>query len=536
MPNDVQTAYLDLLHQDYPAFDWRNDVYTLRGMREDVLKFRQPGISTLWLILYFIDTINNPLTETVIYAHDGEGTEKLFQIVHRLYTHLPKHKKRPIKYSSKKELVFSDIDSGLYVGVVGGKTLGRGGTTNNCHESERAWSDNFAELEVGLFQAVPADGNITRETTANGLNEYFQERQEVRAGRSVFKPRFFAAYQHAEYKMPVPSNFVRTQEEDALIMAYGDKGLDNGFLVWRRSKMSESAAMQEKFDQEFPVSEEVAFLTSGNNYFNRKRLNEMLQQLEENSPEAIDDLVFDPTNLPYLRKLYDEGKFVVWEMPEPDHVYIVSADPAGGLNTNGDSDYCSSDILDADTMEQVAVLHGRWEPHQFGKMLAELGWMYGEALVGVLRMNHGHAVLDALLQTEHYPPQKGNGFSGVYFFDPAQITAQTKHPDTRTRQAGWPENMMTKPYMLDKLAEAILMEPGLRVNSRDSLREMLTYIHLPGGAAGGEKGSHDDRVSSLALAAALRSLRFERTTRNRQHIEPVEPKIRYGRQERFERR
>src|ERR1700690_1614059 len=61
-PNDVQTINLDLLHDTYPARVWRNGIYTLRGASEDCLKARQQGFSTQWLALYFLDTINNPLT------------------------------------------------------------------------------------------------------------------------------------------------------------------------------------------------------------------------------------------------------------------------------------------------------------------------------------------------------------------------------------------------------------------------------------------------------------------------------------------
>src|SRR5215471_21608718 len=59
-PNDVQETYLDLLAAEYEEFDWKNGVYRLRGAREDVLKARQQGLSTLWLALFFLDTVNNP--------------------------------------------------------------------------------------------------------------------------------------------------------------------------------------------------------------------------------------------------------------------------------------------------------------------------------------------------------------------------------------------------------------------------------------------------------------------------------------------
>ena len=132
-PNAVQVKYLDMLADENPEFRWREGVYSLRGIREDVLKARQQGMSTLWLALYFLDTINTPMTQTLILAHDAPTTEKLFKIVHRFYEHLPAHLKRPKKYSNRREIEFSDIDSIISVGTAGSAGVGRGGTVNNVH-------------------------------------------------------------------------------------------------------------------------------------------------------------------------------------------------------------------------------------------------------------------------------------------------------------------------------------------------------------------------------------------------------------------
>jgi hypothetical protein len=222
-------------------------------------------------------------------------------------------------------------------------------------------------------------------------------------------------------------------------------------------------------------------------------------------------------------------QLTVYSPPRRDHTYIVTCDPAEGLTASGDRDYCSTDVFDADTWEQVAHLHGRFEPHIMGAMLAELGCAYNIALIGVLRNNHGHAVLDALLHVAHnclggktYPRQLGHGCTGVFYMDEKWVFSMVKSSDPKTILPGYPENVKTKPLMLDKLAKGIDAQPGLILRYPQTISEMFSYVHLEGGGSGGEDGCHDDCVSSVALGALLLSLRYERGARVVEHErEPI---------------
>lgn len=520
-PNEVQTAYLDMLTETYEGFDWRRGKYSLKECREDILKARQQGLSTLWLALFFLDTVNNPMTQTIILTDNGERSETLFRIIHRFYEHLPRQKKRPKKYSTKKEIEFSDIDSLIAVGTAGTAAVGRGGTVNNALLSERAYWNNGDEVETGLLESVPMSGNVVRETTANGYGDYYDERQREHNGESIFRARFFGWNLHSEYQMEA-GGFTPTEEERHLQEVYR---LSNEQLAWRRFKVK---TLKEKFMQEYPINELEAFLSSGNPYFDRALISEINTELQkpEYNPRHI---VLSAETLPKLRRAMSDKLFEVYEYPQEGHDYIVTGDPMGGIDTDGTHDYCSADVIDAMTWEQVAHLRGRWEPHEFGLMLAELGAMYDMALVVVLRANHGFATIDALRFTARYPDQRGNGSSGLFYYDETFISGKANQTDARTRQAGWPENSMTKPFMLDKLAEAITIQPGLKIRSRRTVAEMLTYVKLPGGKAGGEGKSNDDCVSSLAVGAACLFMKFERRKRSSE-LKPREPVAPLGRQ------
>lgn len=512
VPNEVQTRYLDILTEEYKplcGFDWRNGIYTLRGIREDVLKARQQGMSTLWLALYFLDTINTPLTESHVYAHDGETTEKLFRVVHRFYDNLPPDKRRPRKFSNRREIVFADTESGIFVGMVGGSALGRGGTVNNAHLSERAWNDNYAELEVGLLQAIPEAGNVTRETTANGFNEYYEERQRGHSRDSRFVPRFFGWPLHKEYRIiggGVPVSDY-TAEETTLAETYN---LDAEQLAWRREKMKD---LKEKFPQEYPLTEREAFLSSGNPVFDRNLLDSMEKRLEGVKPLPQPSLSYINKEgkrviFPRLRAVFAAGELSVWEEPAGDACYLVTADPASGADKDGNLDYCSASVWAFSLhrpLEQVAHLYGRWEPNEFAWLCAELGYWYFDAMICPLRLNHGESMWNTLVHQVEYPQNRGNGWGGLYYHDPTDISEKATPIPPDNRLPGFPEGGGGKSFAVGCAQEYISEEIAV-LNSPTTVTQCFQYVYLPGGKMGGEAG-HDDAVSDFYCAAAIHKLR-----------------------------
>jgi hypothetical protein len=163
-------------------------------------------------------------------------------------------------------------------------------------------------------------------------------------------------------------------------------------------------------------------------------------------------------------------------------------------------------VFDAETWEQVAHLHGKWDTHEWGLMLAELGFWYNTALLGIERNNHGHAVINAALHTAKYPPTHSKGgCHGLYFHQEYDEVKKTS-----SQRPGWPTTVKTKYFALDGLASS-LDERSLKLRSRHTVSELLTFVKLPGGKAGGEGKCHDDAVTSCAIADALLKLRPRRS-------------------------
>lgn len=492
IPNEVQEIFLEQIeYMDYGKLEGRRDI---------ILKARQLGFSTLLLALLYCDTVNNPHTYTVVMAQDQQSTERLFQVVKRYHDNCPPHKKIQAKYESKRELYWPSIDSYFFVGTAGSKEkFGRGGTINNVHGSEVAFWDNAEDIVAGLLETVPASGNIFLETTANGVGNFFyEEYTNAEKGLNEFSNHFFPWFYSSEYRIPASTPLELSDREKLLVDKYN---LDDEQIAWYRLK---GLRLKELLVQEHPSSAEEAFVSSGMGFFNHEHIMDMYKVVRHSENVQVPAKYFNLRAVPQSEiteeQLVMRGaknqELIIYKKPVPGRNYVIGADPAEGIRETGDHDYCSAHVMDYETWEEVAHLHGRWEPNEFGTLLAELGRWYNFALLAVERNNHGHSVINTLLNVEGYD-RKYTEFGGLYYYEEYDGTTKKKFA-----RPGWPENMKTKTQLLNMLAAAI-EEKTASVNSKDTLDELRMYSKLPGGKFGPEGNNHDDRVISLALCIML---------------------------------
>jgi len=400
-------------------------------------------------------------------------------MIQLFYDNLPDHKKPFAKYASKRMYHWPSVNSYYSVGTAGAKSYGRGGTINNVHFSEVAFAECADKVASALLQAVPMDGNVFEESTANGLGNYFHEEWESSGnGDSVFRRHFTAWFENPEYRVDVPYGFKRTPEEQVRADRYV---LDDGQLAWYRIKAKE---LKEEVKQEYPENAEEAFLASGHPYFDRKNL---VAQIERCSP------TIDIPKTDRLKKISLTQGLNLYMAPIEGKTYVISADTAEGLTDKGDHDYDSASVWDAETWEQVAHLHGRWDTHEFGLLLAELGFWFNKALLVIERNNHGHAVINAAMHSGNYPPMSPGECSGLYYHEDYDA-----HTQVKSRKPGWPTTPKTKYFALDGLASSLLNN-DIKINSPEMIAEMVRYVKLPGNKSGGESGAHDDRVIDAAI-------------------------------------
>lgn len=266
--NSVQLELLDLFVEHMQKYG---------SCRFIILKARQMGLSTFITALIYWWTIFHKGTKSLVLTHLDSATKELFEMTRRFHKYCPDEFKPKSSQDSTNELVFADIECAFKTATAGSKNVGHGSTYQCLHWSEVSRSKNQDEMISGVMQTVPkGDGTmIFLESTANGVNEYFHQAwQEAIRGENEYTPIFFAWTRMQEYRLsPIGLEF--SQDERAYQELYG---IDDEQLAWRQAKMREFKGAPEErlalFQEQYPITPEEAFRSSGNSFIRKKAVAE----------------------------------------------------------------------------------------------------------------------------------------------------------------------------------------------------------------------------------------------------------------------
>jgi len=214
----------------------------------------------------------------------------------------------------------------------------------------------------------------------------------------------------------------------------------------------------------------------------------------EAAPESVTVLPDESSGSPIS---VAPARLFVWKRPDPDRAYAIGADVGEGLAGGDASCAC---VLDRETGEQVAELHGRIPPDRFGHLLDALGRYYGLAMLAVERNNHGHSTLNTLRHACRYPR--------LYYHVRYDRTGNS------APMLGWPTDQATKPILVDDLAAAIA-GGHLIVHSSGLVDEGFTFVTTDSGSQEAQEGKHDDRVIAAGIAWQARKRGVSRGTSER---------------------
>lgn len=507
-PNTVQAHYLDSLAAHYgfdPAKPWE-----LRGAREDIVKARQQGFSTFWLALYYTILYNSEYSQTVIITNHAKSTEMLWGRVQMFEEELRENcpeKARPIKYSSRRELMFSDTGSSLFIGTAGQDDLTRSGTITNAHLTEiPSWEVEPGKVLTPLLGTLPEWGNLTFESTAGGLgphyDAYVSHRDDPATG---YRAIFYGWDWTPEYTAPVPSDFQRTTEEAGLIAHRTGEPLTDGQLVWRRRRWAEYRAQGREHEaaQEFPLTDDEAFLSSVTNAFFADKLSAFLIRLHAywSATGPNGDLLRPPIDRIKPGDGQLCGTLEVYEQFDPDDAFVIGADVAKGVvkGIKGERrDYSTFDVVSRKTWRHVASYWGRegCPPDAFGGDLATIGGVFNDALIIVEANNHGILTLDELVKRQKYP--------NVYYRKVNQLSEEGVLIEND--EAGFDTNEGSKAaaygYLRRMISQCAAGYGKLFLRGPRAIKELANLGNLPGGKIGALAG-HDDHGTSLALCAVV---------------------------------
>lgn len=196
-----------------------------------------------------------------------------------------------------------------------------------------------------------------------------------------------------------------------------------------------------------------------------------------------------------------DGNLRLWKAPEPGVTYVASVDTAAGL-IKGDASCCSILKCTSDnfgvSLELVAQYHARINPLEYADILVPLACWYNEALL-VIELTGGLGRASMLRVREH-------GYWNLYR-EQKDMAMVEGGP---TARLGVETNTSTKPFMVAALQQYIRDE-RIIIPCDATIGELVAFEQVKTGSGGsalavpkyqGAKGSHDDRVMSLAIACA----------------------------------
>jgi hypothetical protein len=462
--------------------------YRNRTSRDDILKARKEGFSSLILALLTVKFLFLENINCVCISHEDDSTQRLLNRVKSYIDNLT-YKGEQIEVDisdrSRKRLKYARRNNTFYIGTAGSRAFGRGDDIHFLHVSEVAFWDNASNILTGLLNAVPDNLEktyIVKESTANGFGTFHHaEWQNEKAGKSIFKPHFFGWNEDPTNTMLVPEDFVPTAEEQKIKTKYQLSGEQ---LSWRRYKISsmqgdprKNLTKDDLFKQEFPITPEEAFISTGKPAFEMSTIS-WYKEVHAKSATLIGNLhgwrppIFIP---------HSDGFLSIWEEPKPEEVYVIGADVAK------DGDYSYACVIKRSTFEQVAEWHAHAEEFEFASVLHRLGIYYNEALLGIEKNNQGVAVVnkvDELGYTNQYRRRSLDSISGKVYDD-----------------LGWRTDTGTRPKLIMDFQQATSNRQFI-IRSELLLDQMRTFIRTTSKTEAAPN-CYDDAVIGAGIAIQM---------------------------------
>lgn len=477
--------------------------------RHVILKSRQLGFTT-FIDLYILDEILfSTNKEGIIIAHKLEDATAIFDkkidfAIRNMAEDVKGAFFRLNRNSSRKIQV--TIDYGKEQGATSSIAVsvsGRSGTYHYVHISEFAkmcvmFPKRAEEVETGTFPAVPFDGFIFIESTAEGMAgrfyEMFHESWEVRdkltplLSQVQFVPHFYNwQYDDMEMKKiyePIPTNQMEEceipWEEYKQENNLSDIEITYYYMKWLQLGGKSGTEAIKKLKQEYPTTPEEAFLSTGQTYFPTAKVAALLTQVK---PGTRGELVDDGNGGIKFHQI-STGSFEMFAEPEVGTRYIVGGDTAEGL-AHGDAQVLY--VISHKTEECVGLYRSQVPPDELVTEAYKLGKFYNWALLGIEVNKDGLWVNDGLEKM---------GYINLYYrkvFD--DITQKI------TKYFGWKTTGATRPFALASLKAVFLRKnSGFPVAL---LKEMFTFIRNAKGKAEAMAGKHDDVVMAASIGYSI---------------------------------
>jgi hypothetical protein len=482
-------------------------------VRVYVLKSRQIGLTTMTANRNFVKIWANNNRRAVTIAHLDKRASEILGKLKFAYSKLPAFLRFELSQDSKHELGFADFNSKMYIAsaaTIKSIELARGDTIQDIHASELT---RWADPEHGLFELQQVchavDGtSIVIETTGKQYGSYAHQLwRDSKAGKTRYRAKFLPWQEDPECDLDggkwtdeERDRYMKEvwEYEPQLLERAKVFNLSPGHTYWAYLQLRyECLGNFEKFLEDYPCTDEEAWRSKGQLYFDGHHITKLMQRVADInyvgfnvSLNSLEEGFSSFGELQQSSKIdidSDDPHILVWRLPQAGRRYVVSGDSSSG--TEG-GDPSSSFVIDMYTGEMMAEFHGLVKPHQHARMMASLGTIYFNALAAPEVNSMGLATLQDLLRIYPYI------FLWRLFDDVEQKVS---------KRLGWYTSPKSRGLMLALLArvveEAANDNPMMMgaIRSPGLVNEMRTFLDDPIKPQA-QKGTHDDRIMALAIA------------------------------------
>jgi hypothetical protein len=480
-----------------------------RYYRHVVLKARQLGFTT-FIDLWILDEILfNTNRDGLIIAHTVQDAKEIFDKkidygVRNMNEEIKNGAFKLVQNSAKKIQII--IDYGPEQGSTSSiqvSNSGRSGTYFYVHISEfaklcLAYPKTAAEVETGTFPAVPFDGTIFIESTAEGMagrfyelfNEAWPRREEITPMKSrvMFMPHFYN-WQYDDSEMAKITECIPTSSMELCEIDWEEYRKEHNlsdieityyYMKWLQMGGKNSTDAVHKLHQEFPTTPEEAFLSTGQTYFPTAKV---YAQMQKTKPGTRGELSVNQTG-DIIFQEHSTGSLEIFEKPERGQRYVIGGDTAEGL-AHGDKQVLY--VVKHKTEKCVAIYRSNVPPDEFIGVAYTVGKFYNWALLAIESNKDGLWVNDGLDK---------KGYTNLYYrkvFD--DITKNV------TKFFGWKTTSATRPFALAALKAVFLrLIDGF---PQAILSEMVTFLRNAKGRPEALAGKHDDVIMAASIAYAV---------------------------------
>ena len=492
-----------------------------KGLDEDVhffviLKGRQLGITTISLALDLYWQFTHPGWQGTLVA-DTEENRDMFRSTLAMYIEgLPKEYKIPLVAHNRNQMVLKNR-SRLFYQIAGNKSrLGQGKAITYLHGTETASWGN----EEGLASLIAslAEKNAERlymfESTAQGFNMFHDMYKTAKSARTQ-RAIFCGWWRNEFYSVDADTNIYKvywdgklTGEEKEWVKdikkLYGIE-INSRQMAWWRWKMHEGIKDESLMYQEFPPTEDYAFVMTGTSFFSNSRCTDAAKAAKKEQPDhfryVFGQLFQDTEVLPSTERL---GTLKVWQEPIDTAYYVIGADPAYGSSDWADRFCIQVFRCYADGLEQVAEFAtSEMNTYQFAWVIAHLAGAYRNSTLNLEVNGPGQAVINEIRNLKRLASVAGGalgyGLMDVLGSMQNYIWRRNDTMGGLSNSIGYLTTSNSKERMLNYMKDYFERQM-MTIRSMDTLEEMKSIVREDGfiGAPGRAK---DDRVIATALAA-----------------------------------